>query len=43
MGGLKTSEYRHMGGGSKIVQKNRHMIFERSQRVLSEYNADLIF
>jgi len=27
----KTSEYRHLGG-SKIAQKNRHMIFERSLR-----------
>jgi len=24
------SEYRHMGEGSKIAQKKRHMIFERS-------------
>jgi len=30
-GWLKTSDYRHIGGGvSKIAQKNRHMIFERS-------------
>jgi len=28
-GWLKTLEYRHMGEGSKIAQKNRHMIFER--------------
>jgi len=32
---LKTSEYRHMGEGSKIAQKNRHMIFERSLITIS--------
>jgi len=27
---LKTSEYHHMGKGSKIAQITRHIIFERS-------------
>jgi len=35
-GWLKTSEYHHMGVGDLKLLKNRHMIFERSQIVLTK-------
>jgi len=33
-GWLKMSKYHHMGEGSKVAQKNHHMIFERSLSAL---------
>jgi len=44
-GGLKPSEYRHIGGeGSKIAQKKkRHMIFERSLSYIHDQRLGFFF